>query len=810
MSTSRKPSPKAKSSPKKSTRSAPSSKSSGTSAAERQATLDAIGRSMAMIEFKPDGTIVHANENFLNAMGYRAEEVEGRHHSMFVEESYTRTQAYRDFWAKLARGEFDAAEYKRLAKGGREVWIQASYNPIFDARGNVTKVIKFAADITAQKIASSDAAGKVLAISRAQAMIEFSLDGTILFANENFLGAMGYTLAEVQGRHHSMFVDEVFARSQSYKDFWAKLNRGEYEAGEFRRLAKGGREIWIQANYNPIMDAEGRPMKVVKFATDVTERRLQAETATRLESVRDGTTTAWVQIDTNLNITGVNPATRRMVEQNLAVFQKLFPRVDFNKLVGVNIDSFHKNPDHQRRILSDPKNLPHRAEIQVGPLCFALNICAMMDISGKYIGANLEWTDITDRKRTETQQELAINQIDGLVAAAQQGNLSERADTSKLEGRFKELVDGVNRMLDVTLRPINEASVALAQLADRNLTIRMTGDYLGDHAAVKENLNRAAEALETALVRVSEVTRQVASSSGQINEGARQVAEGANSQASSIEEISASLEELSAMTSQNADNSNQVNGMAAGAAESAERGRATMQEMQAAIDAIAASSAETAKIVKTIDEISFQTNMLALNAAVEAARAGDAGRGFAVVAEEVRALAMRSAEAAKTTSRLIEESGKNAASGVSISQNVRAALDEINDSTTKVRSLIGEIAAASKEQAAGISQITTAVDQMNRVTQENAANSEESSAAASDLDTQIERLASLVGQFTVGESADRAPTTTVRPSVAGPARGGNEPNAPLPTSRPKAGAKGAAPAKASRVIPLDDGEMGDF
>lgn len=235
----------------------------------------AISRSQAVIEFNMDGSIITANQNFLNALGYSLAEIQGKHHSMFVEPAMRDSAAYREFWAALNRGEYQAAEYKRIAKGGREVWIQASYNPIIDRSGKAVRVIKFATDVTAAKIRSLEQDGKIAAIGRAQAVIEFNLDGTIITANENFLKALGYSLGEIQGKHHGMFVEPAERDGAAYREFWAKLNRGEYEAKEFKRIGKGGKEVWILASYNPILDEKGKPFKVVKFATDVTEQKLQ-------------------------------------------------------------------------------------------------------------------------------------------------------------------------------------------------------------------------------------------------------------------------------------------------------------------------------------------------------------------------------------------------------------------------------------------------------------------------------------------------------------------------------------------------------
>lgn len=240
---------------------------------EMSGILEALDKSNAVIEFKPDGTIIEANENFLNAIGYTLDEIKGKHHSMFVETAERNSQEYKDFWDLLANGEFQARQFKRIAKGGKEIWIEASYNPILDRSGKTYKVIKFATDITEQKMHIAEMQGQIDAIHKSQAVIAFEMDGTIIEANENFLAVMGYTLDEIKGKHHSMFAESEFAASQEYKDFWAKLNQGEFKAAQYKRIGKGGKEVWIEASYNPIMDPDGKPFKVIKFATDLTPRK---------------------------------------------------------------------------------------------------------------------------------------------------------------------------------------------------------------------------------------------------------------------------------------------------------------------------------------------------------------------------------------------------------------------------------------------------------------------------------------------------------------------------------------------------------
>lgn len=238
-------------------------------------TFAAINKSQAVIEFKMDGTIITANKNFLDAMGYTLDEIKGKKHSMFVEEAYRDSAEYAQFWRDLQAGHFQLAQYKRIGKGGKEVWIEASYNPIIGSNGKPYKLVKFATDVTKQKLEYADLLSKINALERSQAVIEFNLDGTIITANENFLAVLGYTLHEIQGQHHSMFAEPEYKVSQDYKDFWAALKRGEYQAGQYKRLGKGGKEVWIEASYNPIFDMNGKPFKVVKFATDLSGRKAE-------------------------------------------------------------------------------------------------------------------------------------------------------------------------------------------------------------------------------------------------------------------------------------------------------------------------------------------------------------------------------------------------------------------------------------------------------------------------------------------------------------------------------------------------------
>lgn len=249
--------------------------------------IEAIGKSQAVISFNLDGTIIDANDNFLNAMGYSLDEVKGQHHSMFVEEAFKNSQEYKDFWASLRAGKYQAEVYKRVGKGGKEVWIRATYNPIIAPNGKIFKIVKYAIDITEQTLRNADYSGQVEAISKSQAVISFDLEGNVLDANDNFLNVLGYSLQEIKGKPHSMFVEADYVKSSEYKQFWQSLRNGEYQAAEYKRIGKNGKEVWIQASYNPIMDPNGDVFKIVKYATDITEQTLSHQEADRVGKIVD-------------------------------------------------------------------------------------------------------------------------------------------------------------------------------------------------------------------------------------------------------------------------------------------------------------------------------------------------------------------------------------------------------------------------------------------------------------------------------------------------------------------------------------------
>jgi len=504
--------------------------------------LAALGRSQAIIEFEPDGTISSANENFLSVMGYEATDVVGRHHSMFLEPEYAGSAEYADFWSRLTTGQFQKARFKRLGKGGREVWIEASYNPLIGSDGKVYRIIKVASDVTERHQESADARGQIGAISRSQAVIEFELDGTILTANENFCRALGYRLDEIRGQHHRIFLKPEEASGSQYQEFWRKLRAGEYWSGEYKRIGKGGREVWIQASYNPILDASGRPYKVVKYATDITARKAAVnELSHALEMLARG--------NLNCSIGGAFPDELEQV------------RLAFNETVGRfgNIVLELRETSSALRaatgdILSGANDLSERTTRQAAAI---EETSAAVEQLSQAVTANAQ--------RAETARTNARNVSDGATEAGDvmgEANLAME-DVTAQAAKISNIIGMIDDIAFQTNLLALNASVEAARAGDAGkgfAVVAVEVRRLAQSAAAASNdvkglIEQSSEAVAKGSKLVSSATDRLGLVVGRVRENAElmdEIARANGEQANAIAEVNSAVRQMDEMTQHNA------------------------------------------------------------------------------------------------------------------------------------------------------------------------------------------------------------------------------------------------------------------
>ena len=467
-----------------------------------KALVAAISRSQAVIEFTLDGTILTANDNFLKTLGYALGEIQGKHHGMFVDPSEHDGAAYRDFWAALRRGEYQAAEYKRIGKGGKEVWIQATYNPVLDGNGKPIKVVKFATDITARKIKSMEDAGQIAAIGRAQAVIAFEMDGTIVTANENFLKALGYTLAEIQGKHHSMFVDPSERGSAAYREFWTRLNRGENQAAEYKRIGKGGREVWILASYNPVLDEKGKPFRVVKFATDVTSQKLStADLAGQLAAI--GKSQAVIEFNMDGTIIGANQNFLKTLGYSLDEIRgrhhSMF--VDPSERDGAGYREFWAALNRGEYQAAEYKRIGKGGK----EVWIQASYNPILDLNGKPFKVVKYATDTTAQVLVRMGNERVRGMMESVAAGAEELNASVREISEAMTKSRETASTAVGRVeaADAQAKRLNEAAQAMSGIVELIGSITGQINLLALNATIESA--RAGEAGRGFAVVASEV-----------------------------------------------------------------------------------------------------------------------------------------------------------------------------------------------------------------------------------------------------------------------------------------------------------------
>ncbi len=621
----------------------------------------------------------------------------------------------------------------------------------------------------------------VAAIGNSQAVIEFGLDGRVQTANENFLRTLGYSLQEIQGQHHSLFVDPQERASPAYSAFWEKLRRGEFDAGQYKRIAKGGREIWIQASYNPIRDGNGKPYKVVEFATDITEQLNAARAALFKSAAFDQSSVAMMMIDRDFKVTYVNESTRSLLRDNAAAFRVLWPSFDPDRLIGSCIDMFHKNPSHQRQMLSDPSRLPYRTDITVGDLKFALSVGAVLDINRTYVGNTLEWANVTEARThagmlhaLQRSQALIEFGLDGRIQTANENFLrtlgyslqeiqgqhhslfvdpQERASPAysafweKLRrgefdaGQYKRIAKGgreiwiqasYNPILDGNGKPYKVVKFAtdITEQMKIALKVKEIADFVASAAtemrATAESMARTAE----------DSTRQA----GNVSNSAQVASSNVQSVSAAGEELSASISEIARQVA----DSNTVT----------QRAVAEADRTSISVQGLAEAAQKIGNVVTLINNIAGQTKLLALNATIEAARAGEAGKGFAVVASEVKSLSDQTAKATDQISSQVAAMQAATTTSVSAIQGIAETIRKVAEIATAIAGAVEEQTTATREIAVNVAQaaesatqVTSSIEGVREAAAQSSAASGDLLQASSEMSRQSEELRVVIDRF---------------------------------------------------------------
>ncbi|WP_176955927.1 PAS domain S-box protein [Catalinimonas alkaloidigena] len=682
---------------------------------EMRGQMSAINATSAFIEFDLHGNIVTANDLFLNTMQYSLDEIKGQHHRMFCHPTYANSDAYKQFWLDLSQGKTHSGEFKRLTKDGSEVWLLANYTPILDAQGKPTKIIKLATDITEDKLRNTDYRGQLEAVSKAQAVIEFNLDGTIRSANENFLRTLGYSASEVVGKHHRMFCEPAYAASVEYREFWEKLNRGEFDSATYKRLGKGGREIYIQATYNPILDLNGKPFKVVKYATDVTEFTV-ALNAIRdfISQLRRGNFDADIQVKAEGNV-------GQMIQDNLALRDTL------------------------KMIIGEVNRVVTLAGRE-GQLSARLSLK----------NAEGAWENLVE-SLNDLLESIAnpVMEINRIVTELSMGNLTE-AFSMEAEGDLADMGNALNvamRNMNQLLSNISQIVTVIATASEEMLT---TG----------ESMQNTTQEVASAIAQMAEGAQQQATKTDESSKLVEHVMNSSVDMGSKANIINKAAEKGQSSCNDGLKIVNKV-------VENMGEIQTSAQDTAKSIEILTERSEEIARTLNVITDIASQTNLLALNAAIEAARAGDAGRGFAVVAEEIRKLAEDSRKSAVDIERVIKEVQKDITlagkaignmetsvkSGNKASRDAEEVFQSIQQSSTETLDLSKEILQATDQQRNSINTVVKNIESIVVVAEETAAGSEQIATSSQELNQGMsevlqssKNLAEIANQLTEGVS----------------------------------------------------------
>ena len=748
------------------------------------------------------GIIEYINRDFIDISGFTEAELIGSPHNI-VRHPDMPEQAFADFWATLKGGIPWTGMVKNRCKNGDHYWVEANATPVRQG-GQLVGFMSVRRKATREQVEAAESAYRMFREGRAQGLrihrgkvVSSSRIASLrqrlrnLSMQQRGLAAAGLAVlvAAVQllaPRLHLAALDgPVVAAGTGVLLFgvaWLFLRGLLRPVAEIhdrlREISEGRLDTRITVNRE---DEIGRILNCartiqIKLGFDLAEGKRQAEEMTRIKIGLDNVATNVMIADRDLNIIYMNQAIRRMLAEAEADIRKDLPAFDAAKLIGTNIDVFHKNPAHQRGLLQKLSGI-YRAEVKLGGRTFSLTVAPVIDAAGARLGTAVEWVDRTVEVAVEAE-------VNGIVQAAAEGDFRHRVVVDGKQGFFRTLASGINALLDASDTGISEAGRVLGALAKGDLTQTIEADFKGAFGRLKDDANATVASLHKLIGQVRQASESVKVASREIAAGNSDLSARTEQQAASLEETASSMEELTGTVKQNAENARQANKLAIGASDTARQGGEAVKEVVRTMNAIHESSRKIVDIIGAIDGIAFQTNILALNAAVEAARAGEQGRGFAVVAGEVRSLAQRSAAAAKEIKGLIGDSVEKVSNGAMLVEQAGKTMDEIVASVKRVTDIMGEITNASQEQSAGIEQVNQTITHMDEATQQNAALVEEASASAKSMEEQATGLVAMVGRFMLGQAASAAADELPAQAAPGAAAAPRVPPLRLASHRP--------------------------